>query len=71
MDSFGFMEKKEKLSQKQTEQLIALGRKLKHVRIKNGHTSYENFAYDNGLNRANYGKYEKGKNMTVATLIKT
>lgn len=64
------MNSKDNLSENQRAQLIALGEKLKELRVKKGFTSYENFAFEFGLKRANYGRYEKGANLTVATLIK-
>ncbi len=64
------MKSKDELTDEQTRQLNALGEKLKGLRIAKGYTSYENFAFDHGLNRANYGRYEKGANLRVATLIK-
>ncbi|WP_343604796.1 helix-turn-helix transcriptional regulator [Fluviicola sp.] len=60
---------KAELSEKQKQQLITLGQKLKELRIKSGYSSYETFAFDKGINRANYGRYEKGENMRVSTLI--
>lgn len=64
------MNLKEEMSENQKSQLSDIGRKLKELRIKKGYSNYENFAYDFGLNRANYGKYERGANMRVSTLIK-
>lgn len=64
------MKSKEDLTENQVVQLKAMGEKLKKLRIDKGYSSYENFAFDNGLNRANYGRYEKGANLRVATLIK-
>jgi transcriptional regulator with XRE-family HTH domain len=63
------MKSKEKLSELQIEQLTNVGNKLRKLRITNGYTNYENFAYENGLNRANYGRYEKGANLRLSTLI--
>lgn len=63
------MNSKEKLSDNQKSQLIEIGQKLKALRIAKGYTSYENFAFDHGLNRANYGRYEKGSNSKISTLI--
>jgi transcriptional regulator with XRE-family HTH domain len=64
------MKSKEKLSENQQNQLAKIGERLKELRIQKGYTSYETFAFDHGLNRANYGRYEKGANLRVATLIK-
>jgi hypothetical protein len=60
--------------QKQEEQfdprLTRVGEKLKELRIKKGYSSYEQFAFDNELPRSGYGDHEKGKNMTLASLIR-
>lgn len=64
------MEPNEKLSASQLDTFQRIGARLKQLRIQKGYTNYENFAFENGLSRANYGKYENGKSMTVATLIK-
>jgi hypothetical protein len=32
--------------------------------------SYEIFAYENDLNRVQYGRMEKGANMTIASLMR-
>lgn len=63
------MKSKEKLTDNQLVQLNNIGEKLRRLRISKGYTNYENFAYDNGLNRANYGRYEKGANLRLSTLI--
>ena len=42
-----------------------IGIKLKMLRIKNGYTSYENFAFDNGINAAYYFSVEKGRNISI------
>lgn len=47
-----------------------LARRIKKLRIKNGYTNYEYFAYENGISRAQYGKYEAGANMQFDTLIR-
>lgn len=50
--------------------LTKLGARLKALRIKKGYTNYEYFAYDHGLGRSQYGKYEQGGNIQFDTLIK-
>lgn len=63
------MKGNEKLTENQSKQLLDIGEKLRKLRIEKGYSNYENFAYDHGLNRANYGRYEKGANLRVSTLI--
>ena len=64
------MDSKDKLSDNQKAQLSKIGEKLKALRIRKGYTNYEIFAFENGLNRANYGRYENGYNLRLDTLIK-
>lgn len=44
------------------ELLQRLAKRIKELRRAKGYTNYENFAYDHGIARAQYGKYEKGDN---------
>ncbi|MFT4092051.1 MAG: helix-turn-helix transcriptional regulator [Niabella sp.] len=51
--------------------LIELGKKLKSYREAAGYTSYEHFAYDKNIGRAQYGKYERGtEDMRLSSLFK-
>jgi transcriptional regulator with XRE-family HTH domain len=50
------------------EQLIALGDRLRYFRKLKGYTNYEYLAYDMGISRSQYGKYEKGGNIKFTTL---
>jgi hypothetical protein len=52
------------------DQLAKLGARIKALRIKSGYNSYETFAYDHGLPRAQYGRYEQGKDLRFSSLIK-
>jgi transcriptional regulator with XRE-family HTH domain len=52
------------------EYLKMLGKRLKKFRIDRGYTNYEHFAFDNGIGRAQYGKYETGGNIQFDTLVK-
>ena len=53
-----------------TEQLERLGMRIKAVRKAKGYTNYEHFAYQNGFNRVQYGRYENGANISFKTLVK-
>ena len=47
-----------------------IGIRLKQIRKQKGYTSHEKFAYDNGFDRAQYGKYEAGSsNITLSTFL--
>jgi len=53
------------------ESLLEIGNRLRSYRQKAGYTSYEQFAFDEGIGRALYGKYEKGtEDMRSTSLFK-
>ena len=48
-----------------------IGEKLKTLRVKNGYSSYENFAIEHDLSRMQYWRIEKGlTNITIRSLVK-
>lgn len=47
-----------------------MGDRIRDLRKKAGYTSQETFAYDAEIPRALYGKYEKGSNITIASLYR-
>ncbi len=51
-------------------QLDNLGKRIKEVRKEKGYDNYEQFAFDNELPRAQYGRYEKGHDLRFSSLIK-
>ena len=52
------------------DKLRVLGERLKYYRKFKGYTNYEHFAYDLGISRSQYGKYEKGGNIKFSTLCR-
>lgn len=50
--------------------LLALGARIRQIRIQLGYTNYEYFAYENGIPRAQYGRYEKGEDLRYSSLVK-
>lgn len=52
------------------DQLRKLGERIKNLRIAAGYSSYEYFAYDHNISRAQFGRYEQGKDMRFSSLIK-
>ena len=52
------------------KQLEKLGQRIKAVRKAKGYTNYEHFAYQNGFNRVQYGRYENGANISFKTLVR-
>lgn len=51
-------------------QLDNLGKRIREVRKEKGYDNYEQFAFDNELPRAQYGRYEKGQDLRFSSLIK-
>lgn len=57
-------------NKEKTNTLKKLGNRIRELRLKKGYTNYEHFAYENGISRTQYGKYEKGENMKFLTFLK-
>lgn len=56
---------------KEEEKLLrALGKRIRELRINAGFSSQESFAYEAGIPRAQYGRYETGTNITFLSLNK-
>lgn len=52
------------------EVLERLGKRIKDLRQKKGYSSYEYFAYENDISRAQYGRYEKGEDLRFSSLVR-
>ncbi len=52
------------------QQLQNLGKRLRELRIARGYNNYEQFAFDHDLPRAQYGRYEQGKDLRFSSLVK-
>ena len=52
------------------EDLLKLGNRIKQLRVERGYTSYENFAYEHDIPRAQYGRYENGEDLKYSSLLK-
>ncbi len=62
MKSKGKITSKKKADELTSEDLLKkLGKRIKTLRIKEGHTSYEYFAYEHDIPRAQFGRYEQGQ----------
>jgi transcriptional regulator with XRE-family HTH domain len=60
-----------KKQQADTEkELKRLGNRIKSLRVKNGYTNYETFAYEHDIPRAQYGRYERGEDLRFSSLVK-
>ncbi len=65
------MEKSSHISpEEEKEYLLKMGKRLKQLRIEKGYSNYENFAFESGLSRTQYGRYEKGTNIQFTTLLR-
>jgi ribosome-binding protein aMBF1 (putative translation factor) len=52
------------------ETLKRLGERIKQLRIEKGYTSYEYFAYEHNISRAQFGRYERGEDLRFSSLLK-
>lgn len=52
------------------QQIANLGRRIKTLRKAKGHKNYEYFAYENEINRAQYGRYENGVDMRFSSILR-
>ncbi|SFW53121.1 helix-turn-helix domain-containing protein [Chitinophaga sancti] len=59
-----------KLEAKQAAIYKKIGARIKQLRKEKGYSSYEDFAYENDINRSQFGKYERGADMRISTLVK-
>lgn len=50
--------------------LKKLGQRIKSLRIQKGYSSYEYFAYEHNISRAQFGRYERGEDLRFSTLAK-
>ncbi|UCS91965.1 XRE family transcriptional regulator [Echinicola marina] len=65
------MAKKTELTDREQKLLKAIGNKMTELRQKENYTNYENFAFDKGINRSQYGKYEAGNvDLRISTLLR-
>jgi len=51
-------------------QMQQFGQRLKALRKAKGYRNYEQFAFQNGIGRAQYGRYEKGQDLRLTTLFR-
>ena len=52
------------------QQLENFGKRLKALRKGKGYSNYEQFAYEHSIGRAQYGRYEKGGDIRLSSLLK-
>lgn len=59
-----------KIKSEPSAQLKKMGERIKQLRIKKGYKSYEYFAYEHDISRAQFGRYEQGQDLRLSSLIK-
>ena len=60
-----------KKKEKTEKYLKNLGKRIRDLRIQKGYTNYEIFAYEKGISRSQYGKYETGsEDLRFSSLIR-
>jgi transcriptional regulator with XRE-family HTH domain len=52
------------------QELEKLGKRINALRIAKGYSSYENFAFDHKIPRAQFGRYENGEDLRYSSLLK-
>ena len=52
------------------EELARLAKRIKDIRQEKGYTNYENFAFENNINRSQFGRYENGEDLRYTSLIR-
>lgn len=62
--------KSNKINLDDREYLARLGKRIKELRLAKGYANQEIFAYENEIPRAQYGRYERGFNITFLSLLK-
>ncbi|MDB5145972.1 MAG: transcriptional regulator [Mucilaginibacter sp.] len=50
--------------------LQKLGARIKSLREEKGFANYEVFAYEHDISRSQFGRYEKGQNLTFTSLVR-
>lgn len=61
---------KKNIKSSQKGDLERLGKRIKQLRIDRGFSSYEYFAYEHNISRAQFGRYEKGEDLRYSSLLK-
>jgi len=59
-----------RVKKEKSEEILKLAERIKSLRIQQGYTNYEYFAYEHNIPRAQYGRYEKGEDLRFSSLVK-
>jgi len=52
------------------EEIENLGSRIKQIRKELGYKSAETFAYEKGISRSEYSKFEAGRDMRFSSIVK-
>ena len=50
--------------------ILKVARRIRQLRIAQGFTSYEYFAYEHEISRSQMGRYEKGEDLRISSLLR-
>lgn len=64
------MKSKRRKISSEDELIEKLANRIKQLRKDKGYSSFEDFANDHDIHRAQFGRYEKGQNMRYTSLVK-
>lgn len=53
-----------------SELIEKLAKRIRQIRKSKGYSSFEEFANDHDIHRAQLGRYEKGQNMKFTSVVK-
>jgi len=53
-----------------SQTLNQLGIRIKQLRLKSGYSNADIFAYEHGISRSQYGRYERGEDIRFSTLTR-
>lgn len=53
-----------------SKEVLSLGKRIKQLRVKNGYTSQETFAYDNNYTLSYYSRLERGEDIRFTSLVR-
>jgi transcriptional regulator with XRE-family HTH domain len=59
-----------KIKKLPNKELVRLGKRIRELRVKKGYSNYENFAFDNNIPRAQFGRYEQGEDLRYSSLFR-
>lgn len=58
------------MKDEKSEYVVRLANRIKELRIAKGYSNYEIFAFEKGISRSQYGRYEKGEDLRFSSLMK-